>query len=272
MGVRVLVAASALAHAVSAAAGAQAVRVRVTDDIDEAPVPAALVTVLADRTLSRADAEGKIILQVRHAGLNVFTFRHIGFEPVTTTLDVPEHDTLKVHVIMHHAAQLLDTVSVSARETMFGAPISAFDRQRLSSPGGHFITLADIERRKPFETLDLFTNVGGIRVMRPLGKDPAIVMTRGGVGLNGTGFSSGGGCPLRLGLDGVVYDNGFDVNFVSPRDIYGIEIYQGPATIPVKYMSASVDNGTCGLVMIWTFGGAQGSQGGGAATKPPTDP
>jgi hypothetical protein len=59
----------------------------------------------------------------------------------------------------------------------------------------------------------------------------------------------------------VVYDNGFDVNYVSPRDIYGIEVYSGPATIPVRYMSASVDNNTCGLVMIWTFSGAQASEG-----------
>src|SRR6185437_2432711 len=128
-----------------------------------------------DRTLARANEEGKIILPLRHAGPNLFAFRHIGFDPVTTTLDIPEHDTLNVHVIMHHAAQVLDTVNVNARASLVEPQLSTFDRRRLSSPGAQFITLADIERRNPHEMLDLFTNVTGIRVMRALGKDPVVV-------------------------------------------------------------------------------------------------
>jgi hypothetical protein len=152
---------------VGAASGAtaQSVRFRVTDDIDEAPVPTALVTLLTDRAMWRADESGILMVRVRHAGPNVFTIRRIGYEPVTTTLDVPEHDMLKVHVVMHHAAQHLDTVSVSAPAMQ--EQISAFDRRRMNSIGGRFITLADIERKRPIETLDLFTNQLGLRVVRP---------------------------------------------------------------------------------------------------------
>lgn len=226
-------------------AAAQMIRVRVTDDIDEAPVPQALVTSLSDRELWRTDDQGILWARLKHGGPNVLTFRRVGFQPVTTTLDVGEHDTLKVHVVMTHAARVLDTISVTARA--MDPQISAFDRRRLLSPGGQFITLADIERRNPFETLDLFANRTGLRVVRPSGGDSFIESTRGMHG-----------CRLRVGLDGVVFGSDFDVNDVSPRDLYGVEIYSGAATIPAQYLS-TMTGSSCGLIMLWTFSGAQHS-------------
>jgi len=35
----------------------------------------------------------------------------------------------------------------------------------------------------------------------------------------------------------------------SPKEIAGIEVYNGAATIPLKYKSRSV--GFCGLILIW---------------------
>lgn len=233
-------------------AQAQHVRLRVTNDADDEPVPKALVMLLNDRALWRTDTAGIIVLTVQHPGPNVFTIRRIGFNPITTTLDVPERDTLKVHVIMSPAAQRLDTVSVSARAAE-AERISAFDQRRLHNVGGHFITMADIEQRKPFETLDLFRTMLGLRVIRPTHGDPIILSTRGGV-------AAGGDCRPRIGLDGAVFGQDFDVNDISPRDIYGIEIYNGAATIPGQYLSATA-GGACGLIMIWTFSGAQQSHG-----------
>jgi hypothetical protein len=241
--------AATLLIGVAVAANAQAVRIRFTDDIDEAPVPSALVTLLSDRELWRADDEGVLVAPVRHPGPNVFTIRHIGFDPITTTLDVPEHGTLKVHVIMHHTPKVLDTVTIAARAA--DPRISAFDERRMNSVGGQFITLADIERRKPFETLDLFSNRLGLRVVRPPAGDSYIVSTRG-VGLTGVE------CRPRIGIDGAVFGTGFDVDDISPRDIYGIEIYSGASTTPAQYITGT-DNGSCGLIMIWTFSGAQAS-------------
>lgn len=229
-------------------AGAQAVRIRVTDDIDEAPVPRALVTSLSDRDLWRTDDQGILWARLKHAGPNVLTFRRIGFQPITTTPDVSEHDTLKVHVVMTHAAQVLDTVSISARA--MDPQVSAFDRRRLLNAGGRFITLADIERRNPFETLDLFRNMLGVRVVRPSNGDAFIVSTRGNAGY--------GSCRLRVGLDGVVFGTDFDVNDISPHDLYGVEVCAGAATIPAQYLS-TMAGGSCGLIMLWTFGGAQQS-------------
>lgn len=233
-------------------APAQHVRIRVTNDADDAPVPKAQVVSLSDRAIWRTDDAGIIVLTVLHPGPNVFTIRHLGLAPITTTLNVREHDTLKVHVVMSPAAQLLDPVDIKARASA-ERPLSVFDDRRMHNVGGHFITWADIQRRQPFETADLFRGVLGVRVVRTPTGDPIIESTRG-VGV------MGGSCPLRVGFDGMVFGNtaAFNVNDISPREIYGIEIYSGAATIPGQFL-ASAPGGSCGLVMIWTSDGAQQS-------------
>jgi hypothetical protein len=235
---------------VAGTAPAQYVRLRVTNDADDAPVPKAQIVSLNDRAIWRTDDAGIIVVTALHSGPNVFTIRHLGFAPITTTLNVREHDTLKVHVVLSPAAQVLEPVDIKARASA-DRPLSAFDERRLHSVGGHFITWADIQRQQPFETLDLFRGMLGVRVIRPPNGDAIVESTRG-VGV------MGGTCPLRVGLDGIVFGNtiDFSVNDVSPREIYGIEIYSGAATIPAQYLAAT-SGGSCGLIMIWTADGAQ---------------
>jgi hypothetical protein len=235
---------------VAGTAPAQYVRLRVTNDADDAPVPKAQIVSLNDRAIWRTDDAGIIVVTALHSGPNVFTIRHLGFAPITTTLNVREHDTLKVHVVMSPAAQVLEPVDIKARASA-DRPLSAFDERRLHGVGGHFITWADIQRQQPFETLDLFRGMLGVRVIRPPNGDAIVESTRG-VGV------MGGTCPLRVGLDGIVFGNtiDFSVNDVSPREIYGIEIYSGAATIPAQYLAAT-SGGSCGLIMIWTADGAQ---------------
>ena len=234
----------------TANARAQYVRLRVTNDADDAPVSKAQVVSLSDRAIWRTDDAGIIVVAALHPGPNIFTIRHLGLAPITTTLNVREHDTLKVHVVMTPAAQVLDPVDINARASAEKA-LSAFDDRRLHNAGGHFITWADIQRQQPFETLDLFRGMLGVRVIRPPNGDPIVESTRG-VGV------TGGSCPLRVGLDGIVFGNtiDFSVNDLSPREIYGIEIYSGAATIPARYLAATA-GGSCGLIMIWTADGAQ---------------
>jgi hypothetical protein len=228
----------------------QYVRFRVTNDADDAPVPKAQIISLSDRAIWRTDDAGIIVLAVLHPGPNVFSIRHLGLAPITTTLNVRDNDTLKVHVVMTPAAQVLDPVDIKARASA-EMPLSVFDERRLHNAGGHFITWADIQRRQPFETLDLFRGVLGVRVVRPAIGD-AIVESSRGVGV------MGGSCPLRVGLDGMVLGStrDFNVNDISPREIYGIEIYSGAATIPGQYLASAV-GASCGLIMIWTADGAR---------------
>ena len=157
-------------------ARAQQVRFRVTSDTLDTPVPRAQVVSLNDRAVWRTDDDGRILLTVVHAGPNIFTIRHIGLAPITMTLEVPEHGTRAVHVIMAPAPQRLDTMTIKA---LAAEPqLSAFDERRMHNAGGHFITWADIERQQPRETIDMFRRVLGVEVIR-VNAAPTIVSTRG---------------------------------------------------------------------------------------------
>ena len=242
---RAWIAALLLTVAGTGSAWAQQVRLRVTSDTIDTPVPNALVVSLNDRSVWHTDDEGMIIVKAVHPGPNVYTVRHIGLAPVTTTLEVPEHGTLAVHVIMGPAPQVLDTVAITARASE--ARISVFDQRRLYNTGGHFITWADIERQHPRETIDLFRQVLGLQVITVNGR--STIASSRGIGV------AGSSCRPRVGFDGIALGSDFDVNDISPNEIYGIEIYNGAATIPGQYL-ASAPGGSCGLVMIWTLNGA----------------
>lgn len=58
-------------------------------------------------------------------------------------------------------------------------------------------------------------------------------------------------CIMRVGVDGQIMEWGFPADNVIPGDIYGIEVYPGPSSIPREYANQMTD-GYCGLVMIWT--------------------
>jgi hypothetical protein len=250
-------------------AAAQHVRIRVTDDVDEAPIPNAVITLLNDGTSVRADDAGVIVVAVAHAGPNVFTIRRLGYHPITSTLDVPAHDTLKVHIIMSAAPAALDTVNVSARGAdMRASRFSAFETRRLSNSGAHFITREEIESRRPIETLDLLRSMPGFRVVRPSTGNPIIESTRGktspaAMGRSGPELAGAVPCHPRIGVDGAVYGVDFPIGDIAPSTIYGIEIFDGSGTLPPEYVTGTAVGGSCGLIMIWTRTGA------GERPKPP---
>jgi hypothetical protein len=249
---RVCLGALQLLLAGTASARAQYVRLRVTNDAaDDAPVPRAQVILLNDRSAWQTDDQGVIVLRPQHPGANIFTIRHLGLAPITTTLNVREHDTLKVHIVMNSAPQLLDTVSIRALAST-SKSLSPFDERKLHNAGGHFITWIDIQHQRPVETSDLFRRVLGLRVIRS-GFGTMIEATRGG----GAAFRP---CLPRVGFDGMVFGTtrDFNVDDIAPSEIHGIEIYNGAASVPGQFMTATA-GGACGLIMIWTADGARQS-------------
>jgi hypothetical protein len=62
-------------------------------------------------------------------------------------------------------------------------------------------------------------------------------------------------CVVPLGRDGLILGPDYNLDDIPLDEIYGVEIYDGPSTIPVEFRS-SLPNGSCGLIMIWTRSGA----------------
>ena len=106
---------------------------------------------------------------------------------------------------------------------------------------GTFITQAEIDRRNSVFTAELLRGIPSIAVV-PAGRGGgmttyAIVSTRTG------------SCRLELFVDGVRLPERTNTDDLPPpKEIAGIEVYAGPATIP-QYAGGRA---TCGVVLIWT--------------------
>jgi hypothetical protein len=251
----------------TSSAAAQHVRIRVTDDVDESPIPDAVISLLNNGSSVHANAAGVIVVAAARAGSNVFTIRKLGYRPITTTLDVPAHDTLRVHVIMSATPTALDTVTVIGRN--MASRFSLFEAHRRGNPGAHFITRQQIDSQRPIETLDLLRSIPGFRVVRPpTAGAPILESTRGttspgAMGMLGNELQGSVPCHPRVGVDGVVFGVDFPIDDIAPSEIYGVEIYDGPSTLPPEYITSIAVGGSCGLIMIWTRTGA------GEHPKPP---
>ena len=55
----------------------------------------------------------------------------------------------------------------------------------------------------------------------------------------------------RILVDGVPKEWGYDLNLLDPKEVYGVEVYAGPSTIPAQYQSMGRD-GFCGVILMWT--------------------
>lgn len=240
--------------------GAQVLRARVTDAVSQAPVTDAVITIVGDEAHGSTNEEGKSIVKLRRAGANIFLVRRIGYVQLSATLEVPDHDTLNVHFVMQPSPPVLDSV-VSTASVPAALHVSDFESRRAKNAGGAFITRDEIVHEAPIRTTDLFRRVHGVQV-REKNMTRVVVSSRGPISAVVTPDM----CVLPIGRDGLVLGPDYNLDDIPVNEIYGIEIYDGPSTIPVEFRS-SLPNGSCGLIMIWTRSGA----GSGATRAPSTD-
>jgi hypothetical protein len=155
-----------------------------------------------------------------------------------------------VTIALHRAVQTLDTVAVATRATSWSAKLEGFEHRLARQNGGTFYTRQDIEQRRPLVVSDLVRRAPGVRVVDSMGVR-LFASARGNKIVDGPRGRRSVPCIMRVGVDGRVMEWGFAADQVAPDEIYGVEVYSGPATIPREYASQIVDS-YCGLVMIWT--------------------
>jgi hypothetical protein len=205
------------------------------------------------RTVSTGSG-GKALLPDVPPGTLTIRARRIGFKQGDVVARVEAGRNTVPIILNEVAAPSLDTVRVIGDRRVVGAArLDGFDQRRLTSIGGRFVTPEEIEKQNPLTVSEILRRVPGVTLRDSAGVTVAISGRGMKVARVGEGASSQlvpVPCTMRIGVDGTLRENGFDMNVLSPKDIYGVEVYT-PATVPPQYNGAKADS-FCGLIMIWT--------------------
>ena len=225
-------------------------------NLEGAALPNVTLDVRADggsRTIATGTG-GKALLPDVAPGRLTIRARRIGFKEGLLVARVEAgHNTVPI-VMSEIAPPSLDTVRVVGDRPVTGlGRHDEFDQRRLRSIGGRFVTPEEIEKQNPLRVTKILRRVPGVTLRDSSGVTIAV----SGRGLKIVRMGEGPNsqlvpvpCTMRVGVDGTLKENGFDMDLLSPKDIYGVEVYT-PATVPPQYNGQKADS-FCGLIMIWT--------------------
>ncbi len=190
------------------------------------------------------------ILQVP-AGQYLLVVRRIGFAPTSGIIEVPANDTLRLSYILARTTNLLDTIRV--RETRVSMRMLEFENRRRQGQG-QYVTQEDIDRRGSLQTSDFMRAFRGVEISKVTTQQfggTQIYSRREGGGI--TEFGQQRQCVMQVLLDGIVLPRNFDLDLLPPpKQVAGIEVYTGPASVPAQF--GGVDR-RCGVVAVWTRDG-----------------
>jgi hypothetical protein len=210
-----------------------------------APLTDASIAVLSSSVRVATGPNGRFRLLRVPAGQYLLIVRKIGFHPTSVVVDVPPNDTLRLAYALEPVIQTLGTVVVTEERRSFR--LMQFEDRR-NAGFGEFMTGEQIEKHNSNYATELIRQFMSIRVLPSPGGGGSYqqiaVSTRGG------GSGGARNCPMAIVVDDVPMPTPFDLDWLpSPRDLAGVEVYAGAATIPLQFKS--LDRG-CGLIMIWT--------------------
>ncbi len=258
----------------------------ITDSATGRPIWGAWINVVGADIEERTRASGAFRLSGMGLGTHIFMVRSIGFVPrgfrlTVTWSNIGEVDLGTIRLASN--ATRLEDINVVAR---FPSLLTGFNRRR-ERGFGHFITRAEIERRRPLSSTDLLRRVPGVavqcrggecrttfsRMTRPgreslrLGSPSPFVGSRDALSsVAGLGVPAGlsnealigslpgsllESCRIQYYVDGVPFPADQGIDDIPPDEIVGIEIYKGPASTPPIFAR---QGGSCGVIAIWTRG------------------
>jgi hypothetical protein len=183
-------------------------------------------------------ANGRFRIYAIPAGQYILVVRRLGYEPSSIAVQVVGGDTLRMSFALERIATTLDTVVVAAKR--YSMRMAEFEGRRKAG-FGQFMTQAEIEKRNSVYTSDLMRTFMSVNVVVPPGSGHYAMSIRGG-------------CRFQLFLDGVAVPTPNLDDLPTPSSYAGIEVYAGPAQIPLQYKSTG-GGGFCGVILLWTKGG-----------------
>jgi hypothetical protein len=163
-------------------------------------------------------------------------------------VSVSPGDTARPAIMLEPSAAELPAVTIVEHKA--SSRLREFDERRARGDG-EFFTQAQIEARNVVSIVDILRQAKGLRV------------TTNGQTLIAMSARQWTNCPMQVYVDGVPLAGArpnapFDLNLLpSPKEILGIEIYSGPASVPQWLPNGPVSSGhNCGVIVVWTRDGS----------------
>ena len=201
------------------------------------PLVGAQLRLGAGTAIAESDDVGQFAVSKVAAGPLWLRLRRIGYRPESLLVTVVAGQTIEPTVTMTPIAQNLAAVKVVGRRDVSG-PMAGFYK-RMQSGSGRFFTQADIERRNPNTMTDLLRTIPGLRIE-----------TRG---FDNKVRIRGSRCSPLIWLDGQgLFAAEFDLDGVNPRTFEGIEVYSGPASVPMEFQGNARMSSSCGTIILWS--------------------
>ena len=200
----------------------------------------------APATVARAESgtDGRFLVAGVPAGATFLVARRLGYRPDSIALADVAGGNAELTIVMERVAVALVPVRVTSRRVVDGPMAGFYQRKEQSS--GRFFTREEIERRNPSRMTDLLRMIPGMRI----GNRPTAVNT---VRVRGAR------CAPQYWLDGTPLAPGveFDIDAINPRSLDGMEVYSGPASVPIEFQRDRTGNSSCGTVLLWTARGGR---------------
>jgi len=248
---RLLVAACATAHV--ALAQTDSTRLRVGSGVIDglvadtalAPLEGATISILGSALRVSTHENGRFRMLGLPQGEYVLLVRRLGYEGTTTKVLVEPEEVTRLSFALSPVVAKLAAMEVSAR----GVSQRMTDfYQRRDEGIGHFITREEIVKRNSVTTFDLLRAIPSIRVSDVDANGQARVA------------STRSNCTPQIMLNGLPITPAF---VPSPNELAGIEVYSGPATMPLQFKRPGVAAGAsrsegdagCALILLWTGDG-----------------
>ncbi|HEY9480445.1 MAG TPA: carboxypeptidase regulatory-like domain-containing protein [Gemmatimonadaceae bacterium] len=210
----------------------------VVRDENGRPLAGAQLLVWGSGLTATSRDDGTFTISQLPAGTQTVEARYVGYSPERVTVELVSDSTMSVTVAMTQRVDVLKDVTVYGRDRELEHVLAGFN-QRRELGFGHFITRADIEKKRPLRFTDLLRDTPGVKVVPTGGIDYAIVSSHPSAG--------GGDCPMPVYLDGVRFNPaGIDM-IIDANEVAAIEIYAGISETPPQFGRSE-----CGSVVIWT--------------------
>lgn len=208
-------------------------------DLTGRPLAGARVSVLDADASTESDEAGAFRLALLPGASARIVARRIGFAPETLSVTLSLARGAELDVRLERLAQPLDAVVVNGRRDIRG-PMAGFYTRRDRGGGGRFFTQEQIAQRSVSRMSDLLRTIPSMRITtRRQGESQ--------FRLRGSSIA-----PL-VWLDGAPMGAGeVDLDNFDPRSFAGIEIYSGPASVPVEFAGTRMMSTSGGTIVLWT--------------------